>query len=98
MFKLYNYFSDRDKYEKKLGILLDKMSEVIKNADSSHPALLILVYLAKHQQKKYSLMKKKKIDTVLHPNSHFETFIKNTQQSVQKHLADAFEFINTNLQ
>jgi len=37
------YSGTIDKYEKKLSELLDKMSEVIKNAESQHPSLLIMV-------------------------------------------------------
>jgi len=37
------YSGERDKYQGKLVILLEKMGEVIKNAESSPPALLILV-------------------------------------------------------
>jgi len=37
------YSGERDKYQGKLYILLEKMGEVIKNADSANPSLLILV-------------------------------------------------------
>eukprot|EP01016_Furgasonia_blochmanni_P038515 TRINITY_DN4669_c0_g1_i1.p1 TRINITY_DN4669_c0_g1~~TRINITY_DN4669_c0_g1_i1.p1 ORF type:complete len:646 (+),score=181.01 TRINITY_DN4669_c0_g1_i1:128-1939(+) len=37
------YSGDRDKYQSKLRFLLEKMSEVIKNAESAPPALLILI-------------------------------------------------------
>ena len=37
------YSGERDKYQTKLRILLEKMSEVIKNAENSPPALLILI-------------------------------------------------------
>lgn len=37
------YSGERDKYQGKLVILLEKMGEVIKNADNSPPALVILV-------------------------------------------------------
>mmetsp|Transcript_26438 Transcript_26438/g.23380 ORF Transcript_26438/g.23380 Transcript_26438/m.23380 type:complete len:282 (+) Transcript_26438:2458-3303(+) len=37
------YSGERDRYKDKLYFLLEKMGEVIKNAESSHPSLLILV-------------------------------------------------------
>lgn len=37
------YSGERDKYHNKLVMLLEKMAEVIKNAESSHPSLLILI-------------------------------------------------------
>ena len=39
------YSGDINKYQKNLGTLLEKMSEVIKDSDSASPALLILVKL-----------------------------------------------------
>lgn len=37
------YSGKKDYYENKLNLLLEKMSEVIKNCETSHPALLVLV-------------------------------------------------------
>jgi len=37
------YCGDRDKYSKKLGSLIEKMSKVIKSTETAHPALLILI-------------------------------------------------------
>ena len=37
------YSGERDKYQGKLVFLLEKMGEVIRNAESSPPALVILV-------------------------------------------------------
>jgi hypothetical protein len=37
------YSGEKDKYQDKLFILLEKMGEVIRNAESSHPSLLILI-------------------------------------------------------
>ena len=40
------YSGERDKYQDKLIILLEKMGEVIRNAETAHPSLLILVSLS----------------------------------------------------
>ncbi len=77
------------------------MSEVIKNCETSHPALLVLVNFSfcilkiKIKFHNYTLII---LDTFLSSNIDFKAFIENFKYSFQKYLANVAFFADSDLE